>query len=231
MWLQLLFSTADIVSWISTEMGSDLELTTLWCQCHILMPFCHTLCVCQEFNFQMYMRTHKLLTFSRPHFEFISKRTEISSTFPIQFYLTLVSQIEMSPSNWLFEFSLQTNERARYHQRTAPLTCHRHTEQKMWWAILWGDSVCGWDPERAGKPLHTRYFQFFLMTSILDIQPHLSSQPGAQRCIIHEDICQGSLLPIHVCASLPSLSILDLAPDQPSWPCFRITECFGLEGS
>lgn len=143
MWLQLLFSTADIVSWISTEMGSDLELTTLWCQCHILMPFCHTLCVCQEFNFQMYMRTHKLLTFSRPHLEFISKRTEISSTFPIQFYLTLVSQIEMSPSNWLFEFSLQTNERARHHQRTAPLTCHRHTEQKMWWAILWG-GFCLW---------------------------------------------------------------------------------------
>lgn len=25
-----------------TEMGSDLKLTTLWCQCHILMLFCHT---------------------------------------------------------------------------------------------------------------------------------------------------------------------------------------------
>lgn len=127
--LQLLFSTADIVSRISTEMGSDLELTTLWCQCHILMPFCHTLCVCQEFNFQMYMKTHKRLTFSRPCFEFLSKRTAISSTFPIQFYLTLV-KIEMPPSDWLVKFSLQTNERARRPQRTAPLPCHRYTEQK-----------------------------------------------------------------------------------------------------
>lgn len=114
--LQLLFSTADIVSWTSPEMGSGSKLTTPWCQCHILMLFCHTLCVCQEFNFQICTRTHKLLTFSRPCFGFISKRTAISTTFPIQFYLTWSVKLEMPASDWLFEFPPQTNERARHHK-------------------------------------------------------------------------------------------------------------------
>lgn len=100
------------------------------------MSWCH-LCACQEFNFQMCMRTNKLLTFSRPCFEFISKRTVISTTFPIQFYLTLVSQ-SWNVSFRLVEFSLQTDERARHGQKTAPLTCQRYVEQKTWWAILWG---------------------------------------------------------------------------------------------
>lgn len=97
--LQLLFSTADIVSWTSPEMGSDSKLNTPWCQCHILMPFCHTLYL-PGIQLPNVHDNSKTTDFQQAMVWFISLRTAISTTFPIQFYLTLV-KIEMPPSDWL----------------------------------------------------------------------------------------------------------------------------------
>lgn len=175
----------------------------------------------------MCMRTHKVLAFSRPCFEFISKRTVISTTCPIHCYLTLVSQ------NWNASFRLvvgvsSTDGRARHGQRTAPLTCHRPTEQNLWWALLWGRILSVDGIQRELENISPQVFPI----PAHGIHPgHITPLLLSTWCpkMYHTCICQGCLLPVQISASLPTLSILDLAPDQPFWPCFRIMEWFGLE--
>lgn len=215
--LQLLFSTADIVSWTSHWNG-------VWLKTHhslVSMPHPDAVlphCVCQEFNFQTCMRTHKLLTFSRPWFEFISKRAAISTTFPIPFYLTLVNQ------NWnvsfrLVEFSLWTDEKpdmasGQLHSPATDLQSKRHDGPFL-------GGLCGWDTGRAGKPLHTRYFQFLLMTSILDINPtpflKLVPKDVSYMMIFVKAACSQSRF-LHHFPLCPSLILLLISlPDLVSW--------------
>lgn len=137
--LQLLFSTADII-WTSTVMGltwnsplgsmpyPDAILPDSVCLPGIQLPNVQE--NPQTVDFQQAM----FWIYLQENSDFHHLSNSILPKFS-QSKLKCLLQIGC------FEFSLQTDERARCGQRTAPLTCLRFTEQKLWWAIL-GGTLC-----------------------------------------------------------------------------------------